>query len=112
MGDQAHVFVVHLAKLIEFSGVAIIVGGIILAAVNFTRDGLRYLSRILRLTLLEPDIIEAILTGRQPTTLQLDELFKPLPAAWGRQRSILGILFCSRRSAARRRAQPLGSTRK
>jgi hypothetical protein len=32
MGDQAHVFVVHLAKVIEFSGVAILVGGIILAA--------------------------------------------------------------------------------
>ena len=50
-----------------------------------------YLSRILRLTLLAPDIIEAILTGRQPCTLQLDELLKPLPAAWERQRSELGI---------------------
>ena len=49
-----------------------------------------YLSRILRLTLLAPDIIEAILTGRQPCTLQLDELLKPLPAAWERQRSELG----------------------
>src|SRR6478672_3708998 len=48
-----------------------------------------YLSRILRLTLLAPDIIEAILTGRQPCTLQLDELLKPLPAAWERQRSEL-----------------------
>src|ERR1700712_3692741 len=50
-----------------------------------------YLSRILRLTLLAPDIIEAILTGRQPSTLQLDELFKPLPAAWNGQRSMLHI---------------------
>ncbi|MBR1235589.1 hypothetical protein [Bradyrhizobium sp. AUGA SZCCT0182] len=50
-----------------------------------------YLSRILRLTLLAPDIIEAILTGRQPTTLQLDELLKPLPAAWSQQRSRLRI---------------------
>ena len=40
-----------------------------------------YLSRILRLTLLAPDIIEAIMTGRQPSTLQLDDLLKPLPAA-------------------------------
>jgi hypothetical protein len=32
-----------------------------------------YLSRILRLTLIAPDIIEAILTGRQPSTLQLDD---------------------------------------
>jgi hypothetical protein len=49
------------------------------------------LSRILRLTLIAPDIIEAILTGRQPTTLQLDELLKPLPAAWSEQRSKLRI---------------------
>jgi hypothetical protein len=50
-----------------------------------------YLSRILRLTLLAPDVIEAILIGRQPTTLQLDELLKPLPAAWSQQRSKLRI---------------------
>ena len=48
-----------------------------------------YLSRILRLTLLAPDIIEAILSGRQPGTLQLDDLLKPLPAAWEQQRSEL-----------------------
>src|SRR4051794_36876052 len=48
-----------------------------------------YLSRILRLTLLAPDIIEAILTGRQPSTLQLDDLLKPLPAAWALQHSAL-----------------------
>jgi hypothetical protein len=48
-----------------------------------------YLSRILRLTLIAPDIIEAILTGRQPTTLQLDDLLKPLPAAWALQHSAL-----------------------
>jgi hypothetical protein len=50
-----------------------------------------YLSRILRLTLLAPDIVEAILAGRQPSTLQLDELLKPLPAPWNRQRSTLRI---------------------
>jgi hypothetical protein len=48
-----------------------------------------YLSRILRLTLLAPDIIEAILAGRQASTLQLDDLLKPLPAEWERQRSEL-----------------------
>ena len=48
-----------------------------------------YLSRILRLTLIAPDIIEAILSGRQPRTLQLDDLLKPLPAAWEQQRSEL-----------------------
>ncbi len=48
-----------------------------------------YLSRILRLTLIAPDIIEAILSGRQPRSLQLDDLLKPLPAAWEQQRSEL-----------------------
>src|ERR1700712_1743522 len=50
-----------------------------------------YLSRILRLTLLAPDIVEAILSGRQPSTLQLDDLLKPLPAVWKQQRSELSI---------------------
>jgi hypothetical protein len=44
-----------------------------------------YLSRILRLTLIAPGIIEAILSGRQPSTLQLDDLLKPLPADWAQQ---------------------------
>jgi hypothetical protein len=48
-----------------------------------------YVSRILRLTLLAPDIIEAILTGRQSNTLQLDDLLKPLPGLWKQQYSAL-----------------------
>ena len=48
-----------------------------------------YLSRILRLTLIAPAIIEAILIGRQPSTLQLDDLLKPLPATWVLQHSAL-----------------------
>jgi hypothetical protein len=50
-----------------------------------------YLSRILRLTLLAPDIIEAIMTGRQPSALQLDDLLKPLPSAWTEQSAFLEI---------------------
>ena len=50
-----------------------------------------YLSRILRLTLIAPDIVEAILIGRQPSTLQLDDLLKPLPAEWEGQRSELRV---------------------
>jgi hypothetical protein len=48
-----------------------------------------YLSRILRLTLIAPTIIEAILTGQQLSTLQLDDLLKPVPAAWAQQYSAL-----------------------
>jgi hypothetical protein len=48
-----------------------------------------YVSRILRLTLLAPEIVEAIVAGQQPSTLQVDDLLKPLPLDWQRQRSIL-----------------------
>ncbi|MFH1346530.1 MAG: hypothetical protein ABIL01_35865 [Pseudomonadota bacterium] len=48
-----------------------------------------YLSRVLRITLLAPEIIEAIVTGQQPPTLQVDDLMKPLPAQWQRQKSTL-----------------------
>lgn len=44
-----------------------------------------YLCRVLRLTLLAPDIVEAILNGQQAAELQLDELFKPFPIEWDRQ---------------------------
>ena len=40
-------------------------------------------------TLIAPDIVEAVLAGRQPSTLQLEDLLKPLPAAWPQQRSML-----------------------
>jgi hypothetical protein len=58
-----------------------------LAKVEKVNDS--YLSRILRLTLIAPDITEAVLAGRQPCTLQLDDLLKPLPGAWSRQHSML-----------------------
>ena len=41
-----------------------------------------YASRVLRLTLLAPDIIEAILDGRQPVELQLDDLLEGFPLSW------------------------------
>lgn len=45
-----------------------------------------YVSRILRLTLLAPDLVEAILDGRQPPDLKLDDLLKPFPVEWETQR--------------------------
>ena len=45
-----------------------------------------YVSRILRLTLLAPDIVEAILAGSQHRTLQLARLLRPFPVDWDEQR--------------------------
>src|SRR3954470_13276606 len=39
--DVAHAFVDQLAKLLELAGVAIIIGGVVLAAVIFVGSGLR-----------------------------------------------------------------------
>jgi hypothetical protein len=45
-----------------------------------------YVSRILRLALLAPDIVEAILAGRPDTALMLEWLERPLPTSWEEQR--------------------------
>ena len=44
-----------------------------------------YVSRLLRLTLLAPDIVEAILDGRQAEGITLPGLMEPFPVEWGRQ---------------------------
>jgi hypothetical protein len=51
-----------------------------------------YVGRVLRLTLLAPDIAEAILSGRQPASLQLPILFKPLPIEWDAQRRLFDMV--------------------
>jgi hypothetical protein len=48
-----------------------------------------YVSRVLRLTLLAPDIVEAILDGRQPAEMTLAVLMKPFPVEWAGQRQSL-----------------------
>lgn len=45
-----------------------------------------YVGRVMRLTLLAPEIVEAILDGRQHPGLTLDTLLKPFPAWWNSQR--------------------------
>lgn len=44
-----------------------------------------YVGRLLRLTLLAPDIVEAILDGRQPADLLLEDLFRLFPVEWRNQ---------------------------
>ena len=41
-----------------------------------------YISRVLRLTLLAPEIVEAILAGTQPAGLTRAEVMKPFPLTW------------------------------
>jgi hypothetical protein len=53
--------------------------------------GKTYVSQVLRLTLLAPEIVEAILDGRQPGELQLDALFQGFPEEWEAQKARLGF---------------------
>src|SRR5436190_2112573 len=45
-----------------------------------------YVGRVLRLTLLAPDIVEAILGGRQPMEMTLAVLMRPFAVEWSQQR--------------------------
>jgi hypothetical protein len=55
-----------------------------------------YACRLLRMTLLSPDIVTAILDGRQNPNLTLKQIARPLPKEWNRQLPLLcehGSLF-------------------
>ncbi len=52
-----------------------------------------YLGRLLQLTLLAPDIVEAILDGRQPDELGLPALRESLPVEWRHQRNMFSKNF-------------------
>jgi len=47
-----------------------------------------YVSRLLRMTLLAPDIVEMVLAGRQPRGINLQMLKRPIPDCWQEQRDI------------------------
>jgi len=44
-----------------------------------------YMTRVLRLSLLAPDIVAAILEGRQGAEMKLADLLEPFPVAWEEQ---------------------------
>jgi len=48
-------------------------------------------AHLVRLTLLAPDIIEAILIGEEPSGLSLTKLTKQLPVVWDEQRGIFDL---------------------
>lgn len=55
------------------------------------REGIApsYMTRVLRLTLLAPDIIEAILDGTQGPEVTLARVLEPVPVEWSQQPSSL-----------------------
>jgi hypothetical protein len=54
-----------------------------------------FVNRLLRMTLLAPDIVEAILDGQQPKAMRLENLTHVLPSPWDEQRQCLVIGFAS-----------------
>ena len=50
-----------------------------------------YVGKVLRLTLLAPDIVKVILDGNQPNIMTWRELSRPFPAEWEKQREQWGI---------------------
>jgi len=72
-------------KLLE-TGVYVTVGEIAAAE----KINPSYVSRVLRLTLLAPTIVESILDGRQPAEMTLAVLMRPFPVRW---RDQVGAVF-------------------
>jgi hypothetical protein len=50
-----------------------------------------YVTRILKLTTLAPDIVEAIINGEEPDGLSLAKLTRTFPEVWGEQRILFGF---------------------
>lgn len=63
-----------------------------------------YVGRVLRLTLLAPDVVEAVLSGRQPAGLQLGGLMRRFPVGWESQRTALS--HSARRVALQKSPSP------
>jgi hypothetical protein len=50
------------------------------------RIAFTYIARLLRLSLLSPEVVDAVLSGRQPGTITLVSLMRPFPLDWVEQR--------------------------
>ena len=57
------------------------------------REGLArsYVMRVLRLSFLAPDVIDAILNGWQPCGFTLEPFRRPIPLEWAAQRKLFGF---------------------
>ena len=47
-----------------------------------------YMARLMRLSLLSPDIVDAIMAGRQPAGITLAKLTDPFPPSWKEQHAL------------------------
>jgi hypothetical protein len=65
-----------------------------------------YVGRVLRLTLLAPDIVEGVLAGRQPAGLQLDGLMGPFPVGWPAQSKDFGLKVTGSNPTRRNQFKP------
>ena len=54
------------------------------------REGIAftYMARLMRLSLLAPEIVDAIMDGRQPANVTLAKLMDPFPLDWKEQRAL------------------------
>jgi hypothetical protein len=77
-----------------FSWAEILEGGQVKSISELARslevDG-SYVTRILKLTTLSPDIVEAIINGEEPDGLSLAKLIRSFPEEWSEQRCQLGF---------------------
>ncbi len=71
-----------------------------------------YMTRVLRLTLLAPDMVEATLDGRQEFELTLARALEPFPAEWALQVNHFGREPETRRSFDPRRLTASSPVRK
>ena len=55
------------------------------------REGIAssYMTRLLRLSLLAPDIVEAILDGKQRPEVRLARVLEPFPLEWSLQKDLM-----------------------
>jgi len=56
------------------------------ALAKAVKQDIAYVARTIRLTLLAPDIIEAVMVGQCPAALTLKRLSREFPVAWDEQR--------------------------
>jgi site-specific DNA recombinase len=50
-----------------------------------------YVRRVFACAFLAPDIVEAVVEGRQPLALKFEHLYKDIPLSWSEQRRQFGF---------------------